>query len=49
VGLVAVYLLGRYAVSIERVQCGGVAEMLYVAGEGWSGELMEGFSCAFAK
>lgn len=26
-----------------------LAEMLYVAGEGWSGEMMEGFSCAVAK
>lgn len=52
-GLVAVYLLGHYAVSIERVQCVGswtaLVEMLYVAGEGWSGEMMEGFSCAVAK
>jgi hypothetical protein len=26
-----------------------VAEMLYVTGESWSGEVMESFSCAFAN
>lgn len=55
-GLVGVYIyMGVMLLVLKECRCRQLdstcafAEMLYVTGEDWSGEVMEGFSCAFAK